>query len=224
MEKPEFSAVNDGKAIKVEHYQLGTWYLHGDEGAELLFTENETKGKGQYAKDGMNEYLVHGKKEAVNPEQKGTKSAFHYTLKIPPNESKEIHLRLTKDDSASLKDIGKILKTRLREAEEFYEEILPSDLSDEHRLIARQAYAGLLWNKMYYNLVIPEWLKGDEGFNPPLPLMIPAKLAIVNGSIFTQMISFQLPISGSSTCSFLGIRLFMHFLLQRSMPIMQNIT
>ena len=56
VERPEFSAVNDGKVIKVDHYQLGTWYLHGDEGAELLFTENETKGKGQYAKDGMNEY------------------------------------------------------------------------------------------------------------------------------------------------------------------------
>ncbi|MEM8727539.1 MAG: glucosidase [Chlamydiota bacterium] len=174
VEKPEFSAVNDRKAIKVEHHRLGTRYLHGEEGGELLFTENETKGEGPYAKDGINDYLVHGKKEAVNPEQRGTKSAFHYTLKIPPADKKEIRLRFTKDDATSLKEVGKILRARWREAEEFYGEILPADLNGEHRMIARQAYAGLLWNKMYYNLAVPEWLQGNRGFNPPLPPHDPA--------------------------------------------------
>ncbi len=173
VEKPEFKALEGNSTIKANHFKLGTWYLHGEEAEELLFTENETKGKGAYAKDGINEYLVHGKKDAVNPDRKGTKSAFHYILKIPPGEKKEIHLRLTKDKETKISEVEKILKGRHRDAEEFYGEILPSELSDEHRMIARQAYAGILWNKMYYNLVIPEWLKGDENFNPPLPVHDP---------------------------------------------------
>ena len=39
----------------------------------------------------------------------------------------------------------------------------------EQRSIVRQAYAGLLWTKQYYNYVVKEWLEGDPGMPPPPP-------------------------------------------------------
>ena len=45
-------------------------------------------------KDGINNYLVNGQADAVNPEHYGTKSAAHYLLEIPPGGSKITQLRL----------------------------------------------------------------------------------------------------------------------------------
>jgi len=174
--KPLLKAREGNNAIEAHHPGVGNYVLYGEEAKELLFTENETKGKEKYSKDGINEYIVHQKTQAVNPDREGTKGAFHYVVKIPPSESREIHLRLTTEEE--MKNIAsennKLLKLRMREAEEFYGEIIPTTLTDEHRMIARQAYAGMLWNKMYYNLVIPEWMAGDPNFNPPLPARDPS--------------------------------------------------
>ncbi|MBF5059752.1 MGH1-like glycoside hydrolase domain-containing protein [Candidatus Neptunochlamydia vexilliferae] len=169
VEKPTLKG--EGSLIAADHPELGQWFLYGDEPKELLFTENESKEKGGYTKGGINAYLVHGEKGAINPEQVGTKGAFHYELTIPPGESREVHLRLCTDKELKhpTDEVTKTLKVRCREAEEFYGELIPTSLSDEHRMIARQACAGMLWNKMYYNLVIPSWLKGDPDFSPPLP-------------------------------------------------------
>ena len=35
-----------------------------------------------YVKDGINNYIVMGQKDAVNPEKTGTKAAAHYILNI----------------------------------------------------------------------------------------------------------------------------------------------
>ena len=53
----------------------------------LLFTENETNtqrifgvpNRSPHVKDGINNYVVDGQKDAINPEQKGTKAAAHIT-------------------------------------------------------------------------------------------------------------------------------------------------
>ena len=50
---------------------------------------------------------------------------------------------------------------RLREADEFYAEIIPAELSSEGTSIMRQAFAGVLWTKQFYHYVIRDWLKGD---------------------------------------------------------------
>ena len=69
----------------------------------LLFTENETNtqrifgvaNRSPYVKDSINDYIVHGRKEAVNPEKKGTKVAAHYHLSVPAGECQVIRLRLS---------------------------------------------------------------------------------------------------------------------------------
>jgi len=171
VEKPHFKAEEGNTKIQIEHPSVGKFFLHGEEAEEILFTENESKGRGKYSKDGINRYLVHGEKDSVNPAREGTKGAFHYVVTLPPSESREIYLRLTHEEEVKniASDNQKLIKVRHREAEEFYGEVVPTSLSDEHRMIARQAYSGMLWNKMYYNLVIPEWLSGDPTFHPPLP-------------------------------------------------------
>ena len=57
----------------------------------LFGSENRTR----YVKDGINDYVVHGRRDAVNPERNGTKAAAHYTITVPAGGEAEIRLRLT---------------------------------------------------------------------------------------------------------------------------------
>ena len=65
--------------------------------ASLLFTENETNAKrlfgGQnrtpFVKDGINNFIVHGQTDAVNPEKTGTKAAAHYHLTVPAGKVRD---------------------------------------------------------------------------------------------------------------------------------------
>ena len=74
--------------------------LRGQSG-DLLFTENETNNKRlfgtdnptRYVKDGINDYVVAGIHDAVNPEDTETKAAAHYELHIGAQKSATISLR-----------------------------------------------------------------------------------------------------------------------------------
>src|SRR5262249_35473421 len=74
--------------IELNCEQMGTRWLHCEGSPELLFTENETNAqrlfgigsRTPYVKDGINDYIVHGAKSAVNPELCGTKASAHYKL------------------------------------------------------------------------------------------------------------------------------------------------
>ena len=55
---------------------------------------------------------------------------------------------------------------RKEEADDFYRELLVADISNDRRNIQRQAFAGLVWSKQFYNYVVEEWLNGD---NPKAP-------------------------------------------------------
>ena len=107
-------------------------------------------------------------KDAVNPEQIGTKLAINYKLNILPRKSVEIRLRLNKSaQSKPLQQFDEIFSTRLREADEFYAE-LQSEIKDEdERNVQRQAFAGMLWSKQFYYYDVSQWLKGDA--NQPEP-------------------------------------------------------
>jgi hypothetical protein len=53
-------------------------------------------------KDGINEYIVSGRRNVVNPDGTGTKVAAHYRLTIPAGQSKSISLRLTPTEPDAL--------------------------------------------------------------------------------------------------------------------------
>ncbi len=172
--KPVLRAGNDG-AIQASHPQLGHDFTLQCEGApELLFTENESNAKrlwGQanpspYVKDAFHEYVIAGKREAVNPSKAGTKAAAHYTLEVPAGGSKVVRLRLSANPAADgFKTYEQIFAARLADADEFYERITPKNLSEDERRVHRQALAGMLWTKQYYYFDLDKWLI-EHGSHP----------------------------------------------------------
>ena len=99
----------------------------------LLFTENETNAQrlygednsSTYVKDGIHDYIVQGRKEAVNPALVGSKAAAHYVVTVASGETHSIRLRLT-DGEGSADMFGgpfdTIVARRRQEADEFYRE------------------------------------------------------------------------------------------------------
>ncbi|MCI0414307.1 glucosidase [bacterium] len=173
--KPELRKVKSG--IEANHEKYGKRYLYTEGSPELLFTENETNAKRlfgsdnglRYFKDGIDEYIVHGYKEAINPEQKGTKASAHYLLQLQPGETATIRLRLADQDLAQPfgQNFTKTFSARIQEADEFYAKVIPDHLSDDAKSVMRQAFAGMLWSKQFYGYEIDRWLNGDPGQPAP---------------------------------------------------------
>jgi hypothetical protein len=163
--------------IELEQSTYGRRWLYCEGKPELLFTENETNSQrlfgnpntSPYVKDGINNYIVLADQHAVNAEQVGTKAAANYSLSLKPGETVELRLRLSdKELSRSFgASFDKAFADRQREADEFYETVIPSSLSADARAVMRQSFAGLLWSKQFYHYVVEKWLEGDP--NEPQP-------------------------------------------------------
>jgi hypothetical protein len=167
--------------IEATHHALGTYALYCQGAERLLFTENESNAERlwgmpnslPYVKDSINDCIIQEKIDFVNPNKVGTKAAAHYRLTIPPNESRTIRLRLRKIAGQKRIDpfveFDHVFAQRQAEADEFYSDLAPDSLGEEHRSIQRQALAGMLWNKQFYHYIVEQWLEGDPGQPPPPP-------------------------------------------------------
>jgi hypothetical protein len=165
------------KVVAASHVKLGERYLYCEGDAPLLFTENETNNQrifgtpnlSHFVKDGINNYVVDGNHNAVNPENLGTKSAAHYPLTVGSEETATIRLRLTDLDPDGIgnpfKSFDATLQTRLGEADAFYKSITPESAAGDEALVMRQALAGMLWTKQYYFFDVGKWLE-EHGINP----------------------------------------------------------
>ena len=171
-------AVRDASVIELDHEYYGRRLLLCDGLPQLLFTENETNPRRlygldgpRYVKDSINDYIVHGAKEAVNPEQIGSKAAAYYLLTLGPGEAAAIRLRFTNQEAATSalgKEFEAIFSRRKKEADEFYEQLAPACHTDDARRVQRQAFGGLLWSKQFYHYDVSRWLAGDPaGPSPP---------------------------------------------------------
>jgi hypothetical protein len=174
--KPEMFLDDDGN-IKIKHRDLGDFHLTADGKPEALFCENETNTQRLYnffhegtSKDGINDFLIHGKKNAVNSLQHGTKAAFNYDISIPAGKSKSVRLRLSNEfKNQPFKDFNTIFQERHNEADEFFE-TMQCDIKDEDKKeIQRQAIAGMMWSKQFFCYDVSQWLKGDPSQPPPPP-------------------------------------------------------
>jgi hypothetical protein len=165
-------------AIEASHTELGEFLLHCDGNASLLFTENDTNNERlfgssnptPYVKDGINDYVVPGRREAVNPNQTGTKAAAHYRLDIAAGKTAVIRLRLS--NVASPDPFGsrfdEIVEDRRRDAAAFYRAITPSRVGEDAANVMRQALAGMLWSKQYFFYDTEKWLE-EHGADPMHP-------------------------------------------------------
>jgi hypothetical protein len=176
----EVARAKDYVAVVASHGQLGDRYLYCAGDASLLFTENETNNErlfgtanvSPYVKDAINDYIVHGKQEAVNPEHKGTKVAAHYQVKVGVGQTTPIRLRFSDLASAAIGDpfsgFAETIQTRRREADEFYRVVTPEGVNEDEARVMRQALAGMLWSKQYFGYDVDKWLK-EHGADPMQP-------------------------------------------------------
>lgn len=180
----------DGATLCGRHESLGDFvlYCEADRGAaqpaRLLFCDNDTNvqllyGSDQWAgsaaprypKDGINDHVLHGA-DTVNPDETGTKAAFHQILSIPAGEHRRVRVRLTigaptdpgAGDGAGAVD--GVIHVRKAEADAYWAGRLGS-LTPERAHVARQALAGLLAAKQYYPYDVRRWLTGDPAQPPP---------------------------------------------------------
>ena len=178
---------SDGPAgastIAAMHPVLGAYDLYCEGDAPLLFTENSTNharlhldypDDGPYLKDAINNYVVQGQHDAVNPERQGTKAAAHYQLRVGPGQSATVRLRLTAQAPAEPRkrakggavrfgqDFDEIFAARLREADAFYKSVTPPSVSPDAANVMRQALAGMLWSKQHHYWEGDAWLEEHQ--------------------------------------------------------------
>ena len=182
--RPELTQVPGGltaSVIAATHAELGARYLYCEADPPLLFTENETNrerlfgapSRTPYVKDGINNYVVSGQADAVNPAKVGTKAAAHYQLTVGAGKTEAIRLRLTSATPAKAKGVkaplGKsfddVVADRRQEADAFYSAITPPAVGKDAANVMRQALAGMLWTKQYYYFDLDTWLD-EHGAHP----------------------------------------------------------
>ncbi len=163
--------------LVAEHEEVGKYYLFFEQNPELLFCENESnrmKIFGQpnarpYPKDSINDYVISGgDTKYLNPLQSGTKSSLRYILQVNPKEEVVLRFRLSNRFLESpFINFDEKFNERLTEADLYYQEMQQHIKDADLRRIQRQAYAGMLWNKQFYNFNVDQWLSGDPASPAP---------------------------------------------------------
>jgi hypothetical protein len=162
--------IGEGATITASHPLLGGWRLECDGVPDLLFTENETNNRRlfgsenatDFVKDGIENFLLYGRSDTINPVKTGTKAAAHYPLDIPAGSSATIRLRLQPAGPAGDafgSAFDQTFAIRRAEADAFYDSVMPGHLDEEHRRIFRMAMAGMLWGKQHYHFDVQGWLE-----------------------------------------------------------------
>ncbi|CAN5235514.1 glucosidase [soil metagenome] len=174
---PVMKAEGDN-VIAAIHHDWDDYRLHCDGKPTLLFCDNETNTRvlynspsSAYPKSGINDFVVKGNVGAVNPARSGTKAAAHYKLTVPPHQSQTVKLRLRYFGADKLADpfadFESVFKTRIQEADQYYAHIEETIPTEDGKRVLRQAVAGLIWTKQYFQYDVWQWLHGDPSQPPP---------------------------------------------------------
>ncbi|MEP7109366.1 MAG: glucosidase [Ferruginibacter sp.] len=169
---------NGAGLVTLDHPELGKYKFYFEKPLRTLFTENETNRErlyGQpndspYVKDAFHTAVKEQRFDWLEERNEGTKFAPMYEYNIGAGSSVTVKLRLCKDATGlhlSEESFEKVFDSRIQEADEFYRDVSATKETDLFN-IQRQAFAGMLWSKQYFNIDIPRWLNGDPG-NPPPP-------------------------------------------------------
>ncbi len=177
MVKPSLSLINKN-CVLANHPKLGDHYFYFLNADDRLFTENETNTEiitgvantSIFTKDAFHQAIIQKKNiTALRNKKQGTKFSPVYEFNIAAGETKTIYCRLSNKRFKNAFENGfeKIFETRKKEADEFYEMILPEGMNKDLINIQRQAIAGLLWSKQYYHFDVERWLTTGDGITPP---------------------------------------------------------
>ena len=163
--------------IKIERKELDIKNFYAKNSLKTLFCNNETNdvrlyhspNETPFTKDGINRFVTTGKDNGINKENFGTKATFLLDETIPAESTQTFEFRLSEENwDEPFKDFDEIFLSRQKEADEFYAYIQKGIPSDDEKNVQRQAFAGILWNKMFYHYNVAKWLKGDPAeIKPP---------------------------------------------------------
>src|SRR5690348_3071504 len=166
----------DAGEVKIKGSKTGEYFFYFQKPKRVLFTENETNtqklyntsNKTPFVKDAFHEAVVTNNYKIFDDKKSGTKFSPLYYFDVEAQSVVSIKLRLSKErpDNPLDKSFDEIFIQRLQEADEFYDQLINCRDADLKN-IQRQAYAGMLWNKQFYYIDIPDWLRGDPGQPPP---------------------------------------------------------
>jgi len=172
-------AATGRSAARTTHSALGDrwWYVRAACGSTvtLLFTENDTNADRlfgvpsatRYAKDGIHDAVVHKHADRVNTAG-GSKAAAHVRAMVPPGGTFTVDVRLSPAPLARpFAGVAAAFERRKREADDFYASTHGAHLTDDERIVQRQAFAGLLWSKQFYHYDVHRWLTGDPAQPSP---------------------------------------------------------
>jgi hypothetical protein len=174
--RPEMLEGTPG-VVAGNHELLGRFTVSFEAQDRLAFCDNETNypkvfgttGPPGYYKDGIDEFIVHGDQDAINPAARGTKVAgvYHRHVQAGGTEVVRVRLHLGAGAAPGFAGFDAIVEQRRREADAFYG-VLQAGIADaDMRLVQRQALAGMLWSKQFYCYDVAEWLDGDPREPPP---------------------------------------------------------
>lgn len=162
--------------LKITHAQMGEYSFYFQNAKTVLFTENETNTERLYqrsnetpfVKDAFHDAVLKNDFKLFDNKKNGTKCSPVFSFNVEPAGSVTIKLRLSKDslEEPLGKGFDEVFAKRLKEADEFYSDLIKSK-NDDLKNIQRQAFAGMLWNKQFYHIDIPRWLNGDPNEPPP---------------------------------------------------------
>ncbi|MEZ4967420.1 MAG: glucosidase [Saprospiraceae bacterium] len=191
--KPSIRLAGSGKTgeVTLQHEKMGEYHFYFRQPDHLFFTENENNearlwgrnNSSPFVKDAFHTALINNDLSAFKDKTEGTKFAPVYHSKVEGGQSATFLFRLSKEAVKTPfgKDFDQTFDARLQEADLFYESLSADaeqvprhhntrsgQVSPARRDIQRQALAGMLWSKQYYNIDIPRWLDGDPGqLSPP---------------------------------------------------------
>lgn len=170
VEKPIIKKQNDLSSVAISHSYVGDYNLYFDKPSRLLFTENETnrekifgdKNDHPYKKDLFHDAVINNDYSLAGKKGEGTKFAPLYEMKLKPGETQSIKLRLTQETLTTPfdKNFEAVFTERKNESHEFLNRVTQKS-SKAEREIQKQAFAGLLWSKQYYNYDVEKWLNSD---------------------------------------------------------------
>jgi len=174
--KPSINYLNK-TSVKVDHHRLGDYYFYFQHPDYTLFTDNETnlnkttgaQSDNPFVKDAFHDAVIHGtNRRKLHKRNFGTKFSPVYQLKIKGGETKTIYCRITNQLEKRPFDLGfeNIFTTRKQEANDFYQKILPTNISEDLKNIQRKALAGVLWSKQFYHYDVEHWLNNSDGLTP----------------------------------------------------------
>ena len=135
---------SDVKAVSVSHVDLGERYMYCEGRCPAVVPRKKMRqtterifGRANaslYVKDGINNYVVNGNVDAINPKNMGTKTSANYQLNVDAGKTVVVRLRLSDAAPAPIgdpfKSFARTMQTRQHEADEFYKSITPTRVTE----------------------------------------------------------------------------------------------